>query len=55
MADEMMDKDPALAQTGSAEAHITPADVHAAHDTGGVRAGVPEHVPYGGGRAAAFG
>ena len=32
MADEMMDKDPALAQTGSAEAHITPADVHAAHD-----------------------
>ena len=32
MADEMMDKDPALAQTGSAEAHIAPADVRAAHD-----------------------
>lgn len=29
MADEMMDKDPALAQTGSAEAHIAPADVRA--------------------------
>ena len=32
MADEMMDKDPALAQTGSAEAHIAPADVRAAHN-----------------------
>ena len=32
MADEMMDKDPASTQTGSAEAHIAPADVRAAHD-----------------------
>ena len=32
MADEMMDKDPASAQTGLAEAGIAPADVRAAHD-----------------------
>ena len=32
MADEMMDKDPASAQMGSAEAGIAPADVRAAHD-----------------------
>ena len=32
MADEMMDKDPASAQTGLAEAGIVPADVRAAHD-----------------------
>ena len=48
MADEMMDKDPASAQMGSAEAGIAPADVRAAHD-------MAEHVPCGGGRAAAFG
>ena len=32
MADEMMDKDPASTQMGSAEASIAPADVRAAHD-----------------------
>ena len=32
MANEMMDKAPASAQMGLAEAHIAPADVRAAHD-----------------------
>ena len=37
MADDMMDKDPASAQTGSAEAHIAPADVRAAQGSAVMR------------------